>query len=256
MTSVKDYWDNQAKTLGTQGTATAPDQHYRNLEIEQIIAHLNSAGNMIDIGCGNGFSTLKFKEARPKTTFTGVDFSPEMIAAARRANDKTGNTVTFAVGDVRALRYEDDLFDTTITERCLINLAGWEEQKAAILELRRITKKNGAIIVVENTIEGLAALNSVRKKFGLPAIQQRWHNRYIPQVDFIKFVNENGMYIQVEKNIGSMYYLISRVIHAKIAAVAGREPEYDHPLNEWAAMLPIVPNYHYSPNVLWVLRKS
>lgn len=256
MNRVHQFWEQQAETYDTSDRATAPDHHYRLLEIEQIISHLAGSANILDVGCGNGFSTIKFKQAKPSAVFTGIDFSPSMIAAAKTAALEANVDVTFHDGNVLHIPWPEDQFDCVITERCLINLSGWDEQKKALMELKRVVTHGGRMIVVENTLEGLAGLNHIRKKFSLPEIKQRWHNRYIPHTEFVHFVQDNGLAIQCEKNIGNTYYLVSRVLHAKMAALEGKEPAYDHIINELAAKLPTTPHYHYSPNVLWVLRKN
>lgn len=251
---VRDFWDDQARRHGTSDLATAPDHYYRALEINQIKSKLIDGEHVLDAGCGNGFSTLLFSKACPHSTFVGIDYSKQMILQANAALAKTTNRrVSFAVNDVLDL---PDLgeFDTIISERCIINLHNFGEQKAAILQMAKALKPNGRIILVENTQEGLQSLNLLRTKFDLPEIKTRWHNYYIPQRELEQWL---PLHFEIEsvENIGNLYYLMSRVLYAKLAQIESKEPQYDHLINLIASQLPSLgKHYAYSPNFMYVLR--
>jgi len=243
----KTFWDDQAEKHGTSDVATAPDHYYRILEIEKIKGHLRGP-NVLDVGCGNGYSTLQFKEANPDWDFTGLDFSEKMIQQAVAAD--TEKQVNFIVGDVR--RVNIDPFDCIVSERCLINLKTWEEQQKALLNLKDSLKPGGRIILVENFMDGLKNLNALRASFDLHEIDVRWHNRYLEAEEFYAFAEEH-FHIKFAENIGNLYYIISRVVYAAIAKLGGGEPVYDHPINQIAAGFPALGNYNFSPNMLFVL---
>lgn len=116
-------------------------------------------------------------------------------------------------------------------------------------------KPGGRLILVENFQEGLDNLNSIRKAIGLPDIKTRWHNKYLPMADFKKFLNNGLFELEYSENIGNFYYLASRVINAKIAAMEGREPDYNSPINEIASQMPTLGEYYaVSPNYMIILR--
>lgn len=215
--------------------------------------------NILDVGCGNGFSTIKIATTYPETYITGVDFSPEMIAAAKKA-DNYGQ-VDFCEGDVLALSRNIDLqagsYDVVISTRCLINLANWAEQKLAILEMRKMLKPGGRLILVENFQEGLDNLNAIRAGVGLPPIKTRWHNKYLPMAEFKKFLGTGLFSLEYTENIGNFYYMASRVLYAKMAADKGEEPDYNHPINAIASQMPTFGEYYaVSPNYMIILKKE
>lgn len=259
---VRDFWDKQAAEHGSDDTATAPDHHYRELEISRILPHIEGK-SALDVGCGNGYSTLKFMMAYPKKRFVGVDFSNKMIEMAREAMSEAMPTFgaeefSFQVGDIRSLSEwmtvsGNKPFDTVISERCLINLPNWQEQQDALRQLKSAVKRGGKLILVENTQEGLDNLNKLRLSLSLPKIQTRWHNAYLPQRELLTFLRQI-FEVQHIENIGNLYYIISRVVYAKLAAMEGKEPQYDHPINQIASQLPSMSGYHYSPNFMFVLR--
>ena len=253
---VREFWDIQAEVHGQDGRATAPDHFYRDMEINRIIDHLGEEETVLDVGCGNGYSTFKFAEARPKCAWNGIDYSKEMITQARKTRDlKYGDIYAplFAQADIRkSLDYPNSTFDTIISERCLINLANWGEQQQALLNMKKVLKPKGKIILVENVIDGLKRLNGLRQSYGLPDIEVRWHNQYLPQKELVDFCSKH-FNIEHYANIGGMYYVISRVIYAAMAKKSGEEISYDHPINEMASKLPHIA-CPYSPNYLFVLR--
>ena len=55
-------------------------------------------GRVIDLGCGPGNSTAVLAERWPKCKLTGLDSSPDMIAAARKSNPQ----MDWQVGDIAA----------------------------------------------------------------------------------------------------------------------------------------------------------
>ena len=54
-----------------------------------------------DLGCGPGNLTAALAARWPGATVTGVDSSPEMIAAARVTLPQAGRSLSFEFGDVR-----------------------------------------------------------------------------------------------------------------------------------------------------------
>jgi len=255
---VHSFWEKQAQDFGTSDLATAPDHYYRELEIgriKDVIAGLTH-NTILDVGCGNGYSTIKLAQIFPDATIVGIDYSGKMVDAAKAAAGQAGiANAKFFVGDVLALSEHVELkgkkFDIVLTERCLINLANTDEHEQSLLQLRDLLAPSGHLMLVENTAEGLGRLNELRASIGLPAINQRWHNCYLSEEKLKAFVPKHFKQLQSE-NIGNLYYILSRVVYAKLAQMAGEEPRYDHPINEIAAKLPSLGDHAYSPNFLMV----
>lgn len=255
---IKNFWKEQAQQFKKSQLATAPDIFYRNLEIENIEKYLRNGGSVLDIGCGNGFSTIRFAEHFPKIKIIGIDYSPEMIKYANQALSqypRLKERVSFRVGDVLSLSSVGlpKTFDYIVSERCLINLLNWEEQQQALFEMKQVLKKGGRIVLCENTQEGLERLNKIRKTLDLKPIKVRWHNYYMPESKLLRFVKKHFV-LESVKNIGSLYYIISRVVYAKLCDVRGVEPDYLNPINEIASKLE--PFGDCSPNYIFLLKKQ
>ena len=249
--SIKEFWDTQAAQYRESDIATAPDHYYRELEISRILPHIPSHAKVLDVGCGNGYSTAIFARERPRATFMGIDFSETMIKSAIKKPKQ--NNLSFAICDVLDLNSLGQKFNTVISTRCLINLKGWNDQAVALKGIREVLETNGRLILVENTKEGLANLNKLRLQQGLLKIKERWHNSYLPQRDLMTFLRPHFKLMHME-NIGNFYYMVSRVIYAKLAQMEGKTPEYNHPINKIASEMPSLPGYYYSPNFMWILK--
>jgi ubiquinone/menaquinone biosynthesis C-methylase UbiE len=260
---VKAFWDQQAKLHGEGDKATAPDSHYRRLEIESVLRVIDQLKHdtILDVGCGNGFTTRAIAAKFPEAEVIGVDFSAEMIKQAKKA---PMTNVDYIVGDILALSRCKEIFgsrhDVVLSSRCLINLANWEEQKVGILEMRKKLEPDGRLILVENTQDGLDNLNAIRGQVGLEPIKTRWHNRYLQQSELTKFFTDiSGQLLTTEyaENIGNFYYLCSRVLYAKICKDQGVEPDYNNPINAIASQMPTLgEHYACSPNFMIVLKNE
>ena len=69
--------------------------------LDGVTARLQAGGQVADIGCGQGTSTITMAERFPASSFTGFDHSDAVIAAARKAADDAGlaDRVSFEVAD-------------------------------------------------------------------------------------------------------------------------------------------------------------
>lgn len=94
--------------------------------------------SLLDVGCGTGYLTVKFKERFPQSTITGLDFSPGMIEAAR---PKHGG-VQWVLADGNRMPFADGSFEVLVS-----NLAyQWSEDLAgAFSEAKRVLAVNGVL---------------------------------------------------------------------------------------------------------------
>jgi SAM-dependent methyltransferase len=215
------FWDERA-TLGA--TAGTQDLGLVQLERRAIQRHVRPDLRVLDVGCGTG-DTLATLTAR---TRRGVDFSPHMVEAARAKglDVQVGSVLDADLGEA----------DLVYTQRCLINLTTWDEQRAAIRRLAAAVAPGGTLLLVEHYQDGLDALNDERLRWGLPRIDPPWHNRYIQHTDVV------GALPGLERQATAVdfswrYYYVSRVITAWDAQQRGEAPAYDAPINLAAAAI-------------------
>lgn len=258
--NIKAYWDERAKSRFANPKATTDDYWLRIIEIREIkrvLSQIKNKKNILDIGCGDGFSTINIFKSFPNCKFLGGDYSEEMIKSAKallERNKIKSRNIRFEILDVLDLSSLNQRFDVVISDRCIINLPNERLQKKAIKEIAGILKKRGYYIMVENFIEGHKIMNELRKRVGLKEIPIRWHNTYLTEKFLYNFLPRYFKFVNI-KNISSIYYLITRVVYSKLCQIEEREPDYDHPIYKIAVDLDECIG-NYGPVNLIVLKKK
>lgn len=249
--SVLDFWNQRA---GLGAWAGTNDVIAKRLEMETLAGFVRDGLRIVDVGCGNGITAMELAR-RYAVHVTGIDFSPEMIAAAKGLAEGHSfkGRVEFMVGKVPGIVEAFDACDLAYTERTIINLQTWDEQQRAIREIGNLLKPGGLFLMCENSQDGLNELNDLRERVGLSRIQPPWHNRYL--VDEELAGGTFGV-LELERieYYSSTYYLLSRIVNAFLSAQRGEEPQYDSPVNELALKLP--PIGQLGQGRLWIWRRS
>ena len=97
-TEIQAYYKKRATN---NPYATSPDFNLREIEIEYLSRSLGDNMRILDVGCGNGYSTLSLA-SKHKSSFIGIDFVPDMIEQAEslKYNFQLKGSVEFNVDDV------------------------------------------------------------------------------------------------------------------------------------------------------------
>jgi len=96
---------------------------------------------ILDVGVGNGRSTILLKETFPKSTVTGIDISDTAIAQAKQIEMVNLN---FERRDVRETGFSDESFDLITAFQTHFH---WQDLEASFIELRRILKSDGMLLL-------------------------------------------------------------------------------------------------------------
>lgn len=219
------HWDERAIRHGTHYRASWDDVFAVNLEIDAIRPWLSDARRVLDAGCGNGYALMKHIGRLPDVEFTGIDLSHPMIEAARSRR----SAAKFFAKDVRSTGFNDGEFDVSYTTRCLINLPGWDEQRRAIHELLRVSRRR--VVLSEAFWEPLCRLNSIRQTAGLEPLVEHDFNRYLKESRLRRELEDSGVKYKVV-SFSSLYYLGSRFIRDLISK---KNEPYENPVNEMFA---------------------
>lgn len=256
--NVKKFWEESGKLNPTDYRITIRDHYFRLLEINEIRKFLKGSNKVLDVGCGNGYSTIHY--AQDVNYIIGVDYSKKLIEGAKillkKFPDKEviiRDNIEFKVANALSLPFHKEEFDVIIGERLLINLPKWEMQKKTIREILRVLKKNGIYICVEVTEHGHQNINYFRNMFGLSDLERYWHNLYIDELKFLPFISKYFLVSEI-KRFG-MYQFISKVIHPLI--VFPKEPKFLSRINQVAMEIgKKITNFHdCSHQVMFVLKK-
>lgn len=162
------------------------DIFQRELEYDYVGRYLTSAMTVLEVGCGNGFSTNRFRGL--VTHIDAFDYSENMIERARATFGETNNR--FIHDNVLEPKHLAPGYDAAICVRVLINLQNLEEQQQAIRNLARLVRPQGVFILVEGFTEGFTMLSKLREQLHLPPLEPAKINFYSSLTDLLPDLNE------------------------------------------------------------------
>ena len=104
--------------------------------ISDLLARLETAQTILDIGCGEGFYSRKLQESHPDKIFYAFDISKDSVQIA--AKSETNWAVNWFVGDLARLPMKDASMDILLDIFSPANYG----------EFRRVLSQNGILIKV------------------------------------------------------------------------------------------------------------
>ena len=232
---VFDYWTRQAQAHGQSPSASWSDHHVIELEINEITKRLSDGDVVLDVGCANGYSSMRFASAR-SIRVRGLDYIPEMIEQARlramEANNHLQGSIEFEVGDITNLQERSSSYDKVIVIRVLINLGAWQRQLQGLRECIRVLKPGGILLLSEATLQGWKRLNLLRREWGLEDIPIPAFNQYLDEDELIRSARQELDLVEVS-NFASSYYVGTRLVKPLLALVSNSPLDVANPLCEW-----------------------
>jgi 2-polyprenyl-3-methyl-5-hydroxy-6-metoxy-1,4-benzoquinol methylase len=98
--NTQQYWDEVYRREWEQGLV-GTDRYRRDYGPihDAVIALIDDAARVLDLGCGPGLLCRRIKLARPRTRVTGVDFSPYAIEQTGARDAQLG--ITYHCRDLR-----------------------------------------------------------------------------------------------------------------------------------------------------------
>lgn len=227
---IKSHWNERAKSQ--PNSATTNDVWLRELETRTLAREIRKLEPRIvlDLGCGDGATTIRLACLFPATRFIGIDYSYEMLELAARSVEieryrRDLVNITFYEADLQKDSYP--AHDLAISCRCLINLASKLDQHMVLARLSNFR-------LIENFSAPHAHLNILRKQCGLLPIEIQPTNTYLnSDIDSEGFADS--------------YYFATRVIYAHECRWRHEEPNYLSDHHRWACELPNISLLHCAP---------
>ena len=259
---IKKYWEERAAENQGLVTGTTNDIYLRELEIRTFISKLKSLGvkdgdRILDLGCGDGYSTLQIAKELENVVVIGVDFSKNMIknAESNLSNSEVPpSKLSFQVADAVKISdfFDAGTFQFVLSDRCLINLGNSETQYQTIKQVSDLLTSGGHYLGIENFKDGQDNLNKARVHMKLEEIGVRWHNHFFKEDEFLNSVQQWFEEVQIS-NFSSAYYYATRVIYSAVCKLNNVDPDYTDDIHKVSIDLPACGNF--SPIKLFVLKK-
>ncbi len=145
--------ENTLKLIAAQlRKPTGPDgiETGERMNVGNLLINLNTIESMdlqpgdevMEIGMGNGHFVKNILDVNDSITYTGYDFSPDMIFEAKLRNEKyiTEGRASFILGDVATMPFRDNSFNKILT---INTIYFWYDPEKVLAEICRILKPGG-----------------------------------------------------------------------------------------------------------------
>lgn len=205
------HWNDRAVSVENDIEVNIMDIFQRELEYDAIGGYLTSDMRVLEVGCGNGFSTRRFRELVAQVD--AFDYAENMVERAKLSVGEENNR--FFVDNVLEPKHFEGPYDTVICVRVLINLAGLQEQKLALRNMTDATKRGGLLILAEGYTEGFDALSKLRTDAGLEPVTPAAINFYSSLED-LRPEWEPNFELEDTFHLGA-YDFLTRVVYPKVA---------------------------------------
>ncbi len=134
------------------------DKRWRRRVKTHLAAILSDPNAIVlDVACGTGDLSIELQLAA-KARVVGTDFCRPMLTRARAKADALSIAIPYVEADAMQLSFPDETFDAATIAFGLRNLANFGE---GLLELRRILKPGGTLVVLEFSSPSIPGFRSL-----------------------------------------------------------------------------------------------
>ncbi|MEV8311752.1 class I SAM-dependent methyltransferase [Streptomyces flavidovirens] len=116
-----------------------------------------ATGDVLEVAIGTGLNLPLYPLG---VRLTGIEWSPKMLAIARRRADDLVRTADLRQGDAQALPFPDASFDTVV---CTLSLCAMPDDQRAIAKVSRVLKPGGRLLLLETEQRGRFKLGIVKR---------------------------------------------------------------------------------------------
>ena len=130
----------------------APMERFRFASWRRKLANRIAGSKALEVGVGTGKNFTYYPE---EVHITAIDFSPRMLARARKKANKLNLQIDLQEMDVQHLNFADQSFDTVFATFVFCSVP---DPITGLRELRRVCRPGGRLLLLEHMRPGNAAL--------------------------------------------------------------------------------------------------
>jgi ubiquinone/menaquinone biosynthesis C-methylase UbiE len=152
---LRGRWDRESRRYDREMTAAE-----RRLfpGVRQELCGL-AEGRTLEVAVGTGLNLPHYPAAVTSAGLTGVEWSPGMLAHARRRAAELGLDVDLRLGDAQALDLPDDSFDTVVSTLSMCTIP---DHEAALAEMARVVRPGGLVLLADHVASSFWPLRLVQ----------------------------------------------------------------------------------------------
>ncbi|HLP44395.1 MAG TPA: class I SAM-dependent methyltransferase [Candidatus Kapabacteria bacterium] len=256
---IRNYWEAQVKKHKQSPGASWSDTMVIEMEINAILEYLVDGDLVLDAGCANGYSTIRFAIKR-NINILGIDYIPEMIVQAhenlKQCKKEITGTIAFETGNVMSIAKNANFYNKVIIKRVIASLGDYDNQLYGIRECSRVLKPGGLLLLSDATLLGWEKLNAFRREWQLPEISMPEFNNYLDQEKLLEDLSPE-LELCESKNFASTYYVGTRILKPLLIRALDLDIDASVPNMEWNRWFSLLPSWgDYGPQKLFVLKKK
>lgn len=151
MIPMESAEDRARAVFGKRSAFYATSPTHTDPQILQRLVSLagpQPSWNALDIATGTGHTA--FALSPHVNSIIGIDITAPMLAEAERLRrEKAMNNVTFQIGDVHQLAFEDESFDLVTCRRAAHHFSNI---KLAVSEIQRVLRRGGMLVIDDRSV--------------------------------------------------------------------------------------------------------
>ncbi|MEU3776341.1 class I SAM-dependent methyltransferase [Streptomyces sp. NPDC032472] len=115
-----------------------------------------ATGDVLEVAIGTGLNLPLYP---PGVRLTGIEWSPEMLALARRRARMLGQTADLREADAQALPFPDASFDSVVST---LSLCAIPDDRRAVAEMSRVLRPGGRLLLLDHVASSARAVRALQ----------------------------------------------------------------------------------------------
>jgi ubiquinone/menaquinone biosynthesis C-methylase UbiE len=180
---LRRRWDRQASAYDRQ--MTFADQRFFADTRHWVCSQ--ATGDVLEVAVGTGLNLAHYPDG---VRLTGVEWSPGMLAVARRRATDLGRPVDLRQGDAQVLDFAAGTFDTVV---CTFSLCAIPDDRRALTEMARVLRPGGLLLLADHVEAAAWPVRAAQRLVDLVSVPlhgEHWRRRPFRQVRAMGFAIE------------------------------------------------------------------